>query len=263
MAQGFRKGGGEKPKRDCDATLSFGVRDPKIEQASFISPPLKLYSLKQHLSGFSLLHTKDPAGFNFENFSRNIRGIKYILLEGESFEVLFTRTSAFLTYHGLPGKLQLLEKIIGHEVSGRVSIAASKEGSTLTICRITGRELGLLLEAASAGAGGGPATDSILPDESAEYVAPAEFRVKLSRCRVLSCEDGFSMESFASRINVVSVFRDEEDAGYFVIGLRNEDLVYSMYVNVAMPPVNEQNPLVCRMKYGEDECQVFRMNVVG
>jgi hypothetical protein len=263
MAQDI-KGIPRKAKpRDCDATLSFGVNEPKLDEIGFISPPLKLYALKEHLSRFSLVNSADSAGFNFENFVRNIRGIKYVELEGVELEVLFTRTSAFLTFHGLPGKLKSLENLIGHEPLSRASLASSKDGSFITICRLNGRELRALLGAASRNASGTFMSGSLLPSESAMDVDPAEFGDKLRQCSVVSSDGQFDLEAFSKAVNIVSVFRDEQEAGYFVIGMKDDEAVYSLYVNVHAPSANEQNPMIARLKYNNDSCTLFRDDVIG
>jgi hypothetical protein len=263
MAQ-IHKGGPKGPgPRNTDATLSFGIAEPRLDEIGFISPPLKLYSLKEHLSRFTIVNSADSAGFNFENFVRNIRGIKYVALEGMELEVLFTRTSAFLTFQGLPGKLKALEPIIGGEPLSRVSLASSKDGSFISLCRLTGRELRTLLEVAARGASGTLASGSLLPAESATDVDPGHFRENLRQCSVVSSDGVFNLESFAKGINIVSVFRDEQDAGYFVIGMKDDDNVYSLYVNVHAPPANEQNPMIARLKFNNDSCTLYRVDVIG
>jgi len=253
---------GEGAKRP-DATLSFGVRDPQLDSANFISPPLRLFTLKQHLSGFTLIHSKDSAGFNFENFINNIRGMKHVELGEQGYEILFTRTAAFLTFWGIPGSLRAISHIIGAEALGRVNIASGKNAEMLTICRITGKELGALLYASSSGRSGSFKPDSILPSDPAKDVDPAEFGRKMGQCSVVSGEAGFDLASFASRINVVSMFQDESDSGYFVLGMKGDESVYSIYVNVHAPPVSEQNPIVARLRFNNDNLTLFRVDVIG
>jgi len=263
MAQQRRDGPKAPPSRETDATLSFGVREPKLDEIGFISPPLRLYALKEHLSRFSLVNSADSAGFNFDNFSRNIRGMKYVALDGMEFEVLFTRSAAFLTFHGLPGKLKSLEAHIGRGPLSRVSLATSKGGEFITICRLTARELRALLGAAAINASGTFMAGSLLPSESDADISPARFREKLGQCAVVSSDGPFDLGAFAKGVNVVSVFRDEQDAGYFVIGMKEDDTVYSLYVNVSAPPANEQNPMIARLKYNNDSCILYRVDVIG
>ncbi|MFH0885032.1 MAG: hypothetical protein V1861_04940 [Candidatus Micrarchaeota archaeon] len=263
MAQDHRGGPKVQKPRDRDATLSFGVIEPRLDEIGFISPPLKLYSLKEHLSRFTLVKSSDSAGFNFENFVRNIRGIKYVELYGIEFEVLFTRTSVFLTFHGLPGKLKALENILGPEPLSRANLASSNDGSCITICRLTGRELRMLLGAVAVNASGTFKTDSLLPSETARDVDPAEFCKKLRQCSVVSSDGEFDLESFAKGVNIVSVFRNEEDAGYFIIGMVDDEAVYSLYVNVHAPGASERNPMIARLKYNNDSCALFRVDEIG
>jgi hypothetical protein len=258
-----KKPGGGACARIPDATLSFGVHDPHLEGASFISPPLRLYALRQHLANFTLAHSNDAAGFNFENFTRNVRGMKYLELEGQGYEVLFTRSAAFLTFHGAPGGLLAISHIIGDEALSRVNVASGKGPELLTICRITGRELGALLAASTRDRTGPFNPDSILPSDPARDVDPAEFREKMANCSVVSSDGQFDLAAFSARINIVSVFLDENDAGYFVIGMRGDESVYSMYVNVNAPSLHEENPIVARLRYNNDSLTLFRVEVIG
>jgi hypothetical protein len=259
----MKKPGDGACARMSDPTLSFGVHDPHLDKAAFISPPLRLYALRQHLSKFTLVHSNDAAGFNFENFIRNIRGLKFLELEGQGYEVLFTRSAAFLTFHGPPGVLRAISHLIGDEALSRVNVATGKDGEMLTMCRISGRELGALLAASAKGRIGPFNADSILPTDPARDVDPAEFRAKMSHCSVVSSDGRFDLASFAAGINIVSVFLDENDAGYFVIGMKGDESVYSMYVNVNAPALHEENPIICRLKYNNDSIVLFRVEVIG
>lgn len=252
-----------EPARTRDPTLSFEVRDSHVDGIGFISPPLRLYALKEHLSTLTLVSSADPAGFNFENFIRNIRGIKYACIGGLELEILFTRSSAFLTFQGLPGRLKDLEDVFGDGPLSRVSLLSSQDGPMITVCRISGRELRALLGSASTNASGGFMSDSLLPSESSADVDPAVFRERMRQCSVVSAERGFDLDAFVSGICMVSVFHDETEAGFFVIGLEKSETVFSLYVNVHAPPANEENPMVARLQLGQDSCMLFRADVIG
>ncbi len=258
--------GGKDSKGRCEAvprdpTLAFSVRDPALSSVGFISPPLKLYALKQHLQEFTLASSNDPAGFNFENFSHNIRGLKYASLGGRGYEVLFTRSSAFLTFHGQPSELLALQGILGADAKERVSYATSPASGGLTICRLTVRELKAIVEASSPGKFGAFAEGSILPPESAESIEPSQLRARLSQCEVLETDGRTDFADFISRISLVQICNDD-GCGNYIIGVRGDELLYMMYVNKAAQE-QAQNPLICRLRFNNDVCEIYRIEVVG
>lgn len=263
MPRRIKENGTPEPARLRDPTLSFEVRDSKIEGIGFFCPPLKLHSLREHLSTLTLVSSADPAGFNFPNFVKNIRGLKYVAIGGLELEVLFTRSSAFLIFQGLPGRLASLEDIFGGGPLSRVNLLSSHDGPMTSLCRLTGQELRALLGAASQNASGGFLSGSLLPSDSSTDVDPKEFRERLKQCSVVSADSGFSLDEFANSVSLVSVFHDESDAAYFVIALEKTETVYSLYVNVHAPPANEENPMVARLQLGADSCMLFRADVIG
>lgn len=251
--EGKKKG---KEGRELDSTLRICIRDPKLEGIRFISPPLRLYTLKQHLQKFQLAHSNDPAGFSFDNFRNNIQGIKSVIIDETGADVLFTRTSAFLTVQGPPGALRIFSPLTGTELFSRASLAASEEGLMLTICRISGNELKQILKAAGAdcsqqGLGG-------LLENHADI---GQFSKKLAGCAVISKEDGFDLCSFAGRISTASVFQDEDGRSYLIIAAEGEECVYSL--NAGAPQEGGRNPLACTLRYlGEPYC-LCRIEVIG
>ncbi len=259
MAQGMRGKGG---KPDPDATLAFGIHEPAVDLPAALPSTLRLYSLKQHLSRFSLTHTSDSAGFSFENFVRNLKGQRNLGLAGERYDILFTRSSAFLSYEGLPGRLKALGCLLNPDWEKRISVATSPEGKMQTFCRLRAAELGALLKASENARSALP-PDSFLPEDASGEIDAGEFRARLSRCEIVSSVPSFDPMAFISDIGVVSVFNDEEDSAFLVLGMKTDGMVYTVYVNVLAPPANEQNPLLCRMRYGQDTLAIYRIEVIG
>jgi len=248
--------------RDADATLQFGLRAPAVDGSAAQAPPLRLYSRRQHLSRFIQASTTDTAGFRFDNFVRNLKGMRTVVLEGEPYDILFTRSSAFLSYEGLPGKLALLSGIISPDSRLRISVATSPEGGILTLCRLSARDLKAVLGASEGPKASLSEGEFLHGDDRQEIDAPS-FREKMRRCEILSTGPEFDARAFVESIDVVSVFRDERGSGYLVIGVKGDDTVYAIHVNATAPPVDDQNPLVCRMRYGNDAIAIFRIDVIG
>jgi hypothetical protein len=254
-----KRGSQPRAPREADATLSFTLKDPKLEEISFKSPPLRLYALKQHLESFTLERSSDPAGFNFDNFVKNVRGLKQVRLGSEVLDVLFTRSSAFIMFAGAPENMRAIPEL-SHIDMSKVSVATGPEGRTLTILRVSGKELRGVLNSPAGAAKKG--YDGLLPPDAGDQVDLEELKSKLKSCSVVSCEDGFDLPEFSRRVTLASVFRDEGDIPYLVIGLDGDDLVYSVHVN-APPPPGHANPMVCALKYKDDTAVVFRVEVVG
>ncbi|MEW6036624.1 MAG: hypothetical protein AB1529_08495 [Candidatus Micrarchaeota archaeon] len=254
-----KKDGAARRPREADSTLTFTLKDPKLEEIPFNAPPLRLYTLRQHLESYALERSSDPAGFNFDNFVRNVRGLKQVRLGGNVLDVLFTRSSAFITYSGTPEQMGAIPELSAIDMS-KVSVASAPDGRTLTILRVSGKELRGVLNAPSGVAKKG--YDGLLPPDGAEQVDLEELKSKLRGCSVVSSEDGFDLADFSRRVMLASVFRDEGDIPYLVIGLDGDELVYSAYVN-ASSQHSQANPMVCTLKYKDDTCVVFRVEVVG
>ncbi|NYZ73835.1 hypothetical protein H0O00_01710 [Candidatus Micrarchaeota archaeon] len=246
------------------ATLAFRVTDPETSAIEIISSDdIWTDAPRKDFSGFALIDSRDPAGFNFENFIKNMERPKRVLLEGKRYDLIKTRSQVFLTFSGNPKQLESLSHIIGTDAFYRANLAANKKGEMLVICRLTADEYRSIRAASPPDQKGVMLADSILPPESVEDVEPDELRSKLGQCVVIEATPGFDLADFVSRINTVDLFRDERKGADFLIGLKGEDVPYSIYVNAESPSQAEQNPHLCTFRYNNEVCTLFRVEMVG
>lgn len=250
-------GGGRKNGGRGDSTLVFGVRDPQLDQFKFISPPLRLYGLRQHLSTFSVVKSDDPLVFKFKSFIKNIGGLKCVSLSGRDMEVVFTGTSAFLLFEGRPAGLKAFPELVGVNQDKHTALVDPND-QFLTILRLTAAELASILRASQAAPA--QASESIIPPEGEADLDG--LRRKLRSAVILKAEKGFDIQRFAANMDLASVFRDDKDAPCLLISLEGEGVVYTLHVN-SEPKGRASNPLVCRFVYGEELCALYRMDVIG
>jgi hypothetical protein len=238
-----------------DSTLVFPVHEPKMERFGFISARLKLYSLRQHLSNFSLVSSNDPRGFNFEAFRKNMAGLKTICISGNEYEFACTGHGMYLVSADAGALREFSEKAPAVDMSKSSLVTDGTE--TIRIFRITSAEM----EAVEAVAGMERARSGFPPTSADASVPLEDFKANLRACERLSGEEGFDMDAFIEGLSYVAVFNDVDERLHFA-AIGSADATYAVYVN-HNPSEHPENKLVFVGRSGSDSCYIYRIEVVG
>ncbi len=234
-------------------TLDFPSEDPKLDSISFVSARLRLYSLRQFLSSFSLVKSDDPNGFRFDSFIRNLAGLKTLALSGTDYD--FARTG-----HGIylvcpdPTAAAALSSVTGVDLKKSSEVSNGKE--LLSIVRLSSSEMAMI-EALSCSPK--PSRMSIVPDSVRSAVDIADFRTKLAGCKPISGE-GFDPLSFSGTVVDAGIFNDDQDRLHYALAT-SDGTSYALYVN-SNPHEHSENPLVFVGRYALDVCYLYRLEVV-
>ena len=273
MAPGQKNGEKGKSASRSDATLAFmlpepSLEGPRAEDAGFISAPLKLYSLKQQLSRFRIYQSNDTAGFNYDNFVKNIRRMSYGTIGGLSFDILATRHSYFLTINGEPQRLIAVASMLRKDASDRLSVAKADDGELLSVLRLDSEERKAITKALSGRLKSGTTSEFFISPE-AQNVGMSDLKNKLNEIAsrapgrsITASEAGFDLAEFCSRIEAATLYKDEKDMPFLEMDLKGDALMYHLYVNSKPSQSTSQNPMVCTLQYNKDVITVYRIEVV-
>ncbi len=238
-----KKDDAKKPRPD--ATVSFEVHDPALDNLSF--SPKKLSMIQAKLAGCSVV--LNDAGVRFSNFVKNLRGMTPIDIKGFKFVALRTRTSLFVLTTEAPEKIyEIAQGLMSVDFKKRC-ILRTQTGKTMYLSMINSGELRQMMGVALQEKVHTERADSIAVPEDG-MVSFDDFRKKLAECRLILSIDPFDPKEFADSVKFVSGFSDPEGRSYYFITAGSDERAYMMYVN--SPQVASLTGI--QLAYGNDTC---------
>ncbi len=236
------------PQRDN--TLAIRLADPKIDQITFNSASLKLHTMRQYLSAFSIKEDRDRSGMDFAVFLRHALGMKTLTLEGVKLEFIKTTKGIYLIYEEdaatgngqAGGAAAILGKAVpGLPLERRYLLSDGKEEAVML--RFTGSEFGMIEKAAK------------------EYVDVEALRQKLAGSVALESDESFEVKAFAAGIRAASSYRDELDRVHYIID-HADGSTYTVYTR-RDPKERAENPLLYSGTAGSEIFCVYLVEVIG
>jgi len=228
-----------------DATVSFQIQDPALDNLSFSAQRLSLIQAK--LAGCSVV--LNDAGVRFSNFVKNLRGMTPIDIKGFKFVALRTRSSLFVLTTEAPENLyEIAQGLMSVDFKKRC-ILRTQTGKTMYLSMITSGDLKQMMSVAVQEKARAVKSDSIAVPEDG-IVTFEDFQQKLAACNVILSLDPFDPKEFAASLKFVSGFSDPEGRSYYFITVGEDERAYMMYVN--SPQVASLTGI--QLGYGSDTC---------
>ncbi|MEW6748863.1 MAG: hypothetical protein AB1295_04110 [Candidatus Micrarchaeota archaeon] len=218
------------------STMKTGIRrDPAIDRlaaAALLRRPMDFIQYREYLSRFVMVTPAAITELDFKALSRNIRAVAHVQLSSQEADVIFTRSSAFMVFRGLPDFSHLNGLVPGTNFSNRSILAVSKE-EKVCVVQMDSAELAAVLalstlsmpEKAGEEARGVPKEAMPIGEKTLQDVA--ELKSRLLRWGVEYTDPGFDLRAF---IHAIAVCREFDNGNYskcYVVALQ-DDRVYSI-----------------------------------
>ncbi|MFZ5501098.1 MAG: hypothetical protein ACOY58_04205, partial [Candidatus Micrarchaeota archaeon] len=157
----------------------------------------------------------------------------FITLGRQEVDLFFTRSSAFLVFHGLPDFGFLKERYPAVDFTGKVSIAKPIfEGVPIALIRLTGAELNALLSPQSVN----DPMEQELSSQSLTLLSDM-----LGQCQIESAKPGFSISPFINMVELCRHLDDGTGARCYFVALKGEDSAYVIST--------DPQDAICRLNY--------------
>ncbi|MBU0528026.1 MAG: hypothetical protein ABH983_00710 [Candidatus Micrarchaeota archaeon] len=236
---------GVPKKARPDATVSFQIQDPALDNLSFSAQ--RISALQKKLEGCSVV--LNDAGVRFHNFVKNLRGMTPIDIKGFKFIALRTRSSLFVLTTDTPENLyEIAPGLMSVDFKKRC-IIRTETGKTMYISMIDSGDLKQMMSVAIQEKARVAKVDSIaVPSDG--MILFEEFQEKLAACTVILSLDPFDPKEFAGSLKFVSGFSDPEGRSYYFITAGDDERAYMMYVN--SPEVSSLTGI--QLGYENDTC---------
>ncbi len=237
------------PPPQRENTLTISLADPKIDQITFTNASLRLHTMRQFLSAFTMREDHDGAGMDFQVFLRHAIGLKEVTLDGARMEFIKTAKGIYLVFEESEGKRaegKMPDQVLGRAVPeaslGRRYVLGSGK-DTVVMLRFTGKEWDMIEKAAK------------------EFVDLPELKRKLAGSSTMTRDEAFDLQAFAAGIRAATVYRDEHDRAHYIID-HEDGQTYTVYTKQNQKE-RAENPLLYAGSAESEVFFVYLVQVVG
>ncbi len=229
------------PARVRESTLTLTLPDPKIDKFDFMNASLRLHSMRQYLSSFSIAEDHDRSGLDYQVFLKHMIGIKTLKLDGAKLDFVKTTSAIFLVADRVETMDAVASSLPDLDAGRRYVLSDGKE--RIHLCRFTGQEFERIEKGAK------------------ESVDVPELRAMLGGTKPLVNGAPFDVAAFSAGIKGASVYKDDQDRTHYILD-HDDGATYTLYSGVN-PNEREENPLVYVGTAGKTNYYVFRVEVIG
>ena len=261
MGPSHKKGG--KFSRLEDQTISFTVRDSRIDKIRPDTPTSKIAKIVAHLSEYELVRreAREKSGLlesdsdrtlelDYERYKMSVSGTEMLPIEGARLILTLTRNNLILLSDKPPETLHdLLEGLMEVNLKINWDLRHKTTGKMRYLIRITFDDWAKIKNAFAQKQ---TVLKTLMP-QVGTTVDLKEFIAALKSCDMVSGKVGdLTLAEFADTIKYAQPLEDEEDIPHYML-LDGYSKLYRLYVN--QPPLNpEMYNSIVTFKYKSDYC---------
>lgn len=227
-------------KPDRDNTLTMVLPDPQVDRVAFHHAGLRLHTMRQFLSGFSIAEDHDRSGLKYDVFLRHMLGVRSLSLGEMRLDFVRTTSAIFLVHENAAVLGALGDALPSLDTGRRYVLSDGKE--RMLLCRFTGKEF------------------ESIEAHAKEETDLSSLRRKLSKCDTIAADPGFDARAFSEGVKWAGSFSDNSDRFHYIID-HEDGNTYTLYVNLN-PDGHEENPLVFVGKHGGETFYLYRVEIV-
>lgn len=230
-----------------DHTLEFALRGPEVDKMAKLADqePSRLERYRRFFADYSLAHSNDPAGLNFENFVRNIVAAGFVRIGSQEVDVFFTNTTRFLVFLEVPDFILLKRLFPRINFQGMASVAESTSSSPITLIRVTKEELAKIILHSS--------SEDMVATEL-EYQRIRKLQTMLLRCEVE--ESGRELlRDIASKITASQELDDGSGGECYLITTSDSDEY------IISTTITDHQAVICSFTYSDANYVISKAEV--